>query len=165
MIGHQFQMLWISKCINPNSHTLVIIIILIYGLKLFHNNNNLDPDGKKKLNEYLAKIESLKKDCEEYHKKAPENSNSFPCAAEYLKRFELQFERIQHKAAILLLIHNWEKRNVWKEIDHFLIVRATGDKIKEMEKAAKEDIEFGFDFSKLNDDEAILKKLGVIYYL
>ena len=67
-------MLWILKCINPNSHILVIIIILIYGLKLFHNNNNLDPDGKKKLNEYLAKIESLKKDCEEYHKKAPENS-------------------------------------------------------------------------------------------
>ena len=168
MFGHQFRMHWILKCTNPNSHILVKIVILIlclYSIIIFHNAKNLDSDGKKKLNEYLVKIESLKKKCEEFQKNGPENSNSFPCDAEYLKRFELQFERIQHKAAILLLIHSWEKRNIWKEINHFLIVRATGDKLKEMEKAAMEDNEFGFDFSKLNDDKAILRKLEVINYL
>ena len=113
------------------------------------------------LDGYLKRMQSLKKDCQKFEGIEAEHFDIYPCGDRYYEELEDKYKRIEHKAAILFLIHNWEKRNFSKKIDYFLIVKANKDKIHEMETIAKEDHRFGFDFNNLDDDEAILKKLQV----
>ena len=112
------------------------------------------------MNRYKKRIESFRRDCEKIHEINPKDLSNNSCAApQVLKEIEHKLKQIEHKTAIHILMHNWEMRNVENEND--LIVKEGANKIKEMEAVAKQDMEFGFDFNKLDDDKAILEKLKV----